>query len=79
LTSAGGIQMSVGCARVSAQDQSLSLQLDALYVQWDPPRLYEIETDEEFSLEDRRQERGRSKLTALGWVKHSDVPKGIYD
>jgi hypothetical protein len=48
----GEIQMYIGCARVLTQDQSLSLQLDALYVQWGPSRLYEIATDEGFSLED---------------------------
>ena len=44
--------MYISYARVLIQDQSLPLQLDALYVQWAPPRLYEIETDEGFSLED---------------------------
>jgi hypothetical protein len=47
--------MYIGYARVLTQVQSLSLHLDALYVQWDPPRLYEIETDEEFSLETYRK------------------------
>jgi hypothetical protein len=65
--------MYIGCVRVLTQDQSLSLQLDALYVQWDPPRLYEIETDEGFSLEDLPQEPGRLKLNALGWVKHREL------
>jgi hypothetical protein len=51
----GDIQMYIGYARVLTQVQSLSLQLDALYVQWDPPRLYEIETDEGFSLETYRK------------------------
>jgi hypothetical protein len=75
----GGIQIYIGYARVLTQVQSLSLQLDALNVQWDPPRLYEIETDEGFSLEDLPQELGRLKLNALGWVKHGNVPRGMYD
>jgi hypothetical protein len=36
--------------------------------------LYEIETDEGFSLEDLMQELGRLELQALGRVKHGDVP-----
>jgi hypothetical protein len=72
----GGIQMHTGYAWVLTQDQSLSLQLDALYVQRDPPRLYEIEADEGFSLEDVPQELGRLKLNALGWVKYGNVPRG---
>jgi hypothetical protein len=72
----GGIQMYIGNARVSTQNRSLSLHLDALYVHRDPRRLYEIETVEGFSLEDLPQELGRLKLNALGWVKHSDVPRG---
>jgi hypothetical protein len=47
--------MYIGYARVLTQVQSLSLHLDALYVQWGPPRLYEIETDEGFSLETYRK------------------------
>ena len=69
--------MYIGYARVLTQVQSLSLHLDALYVQWDPPRLYEIETDEGFSLEDLLlQELVRLELNALGRVMHSDVPRG---
>jgi hypothetical protein len=47
-----------------------------LSVHWDPPRLYEIETVEGFSLEELPQALGWLKLNALGWVKHSDVPRG---
>jgi hypothetical protein len=35
--------------------------------------LWEIETDEGFSLEDRMQEFGRLVLKPLGYVKHGDV------
>ena len=52
--------MYIGYARVSTQDQSLSLQLDAFYMHWDPPRTCEIETDEGFSLETYRQ-------SSAGW------------
>jgi hypothetical protein len=50
--------------------------IDTFYVQWDPPRLYEIETVEGFSLEDLPPELGRLELNALGWVKHSHLPRG---
>ena len=50
--------------------------IGTFYVHWDPPRPYEIETDEEFSLEDLRQELGRLEFNALGWVMHSDVLRG---
>jgi len=36
--------------------------------------LYEIETDEGFSLEDLLQELGRMERKALGVVKHGDMP-----
>jgi hypothetical protein len=36
--------------------------------------LWEIETDEGFSLEDLMVELGRLELQALGRVKHGDVP-----
>jgi hypothetical protein len=49
--------------------------IGTLYVHWAPiPRLYEIETDEGFSLEDLMQELGRLELQALGRVKHGDMP-----
>jgi hypothetical protein len=38
--------------------------------------LYQIETDEGFSLEDLMQELGRLERNALGWVTHGDVPQG---
>jgi hypothetical protein len=40
----------------------------------DPLTLWEIETDESFSLEDLMQELGRLELQALGRVKHGDPP-----
>lgn len=55
------------CDRVSAH----ALELTRL-----EPRLYEIETDEGFSLEDLLQELGHMELQALGYVKHGDVPSG---
>jgi hypothetical protein len=49
----------------------------SFYVHWAPmPMLYEIETDEGFSLEDLLQELGRLELQALGRVKRRDVPQG---
>jgi hypothetical protein len=45
-------------------------------VHWDPLVLYEIETDQGFSLEDLMQELGRIELNALGRVKRGDVPRG---
>jgi hypothetical protein len=49
--------------------------MGTFYVQWsDAPALWEIETDEGFSLEELLQELGRLELHALGWVKHGDVP-----
>jgi hypothetical protein len=49
--------------------------IGTFYMHWDPPALYEIETDEGFSLEDLMQELGRLELNALGYVKHGDVPQ----
>jgi hypothetical protein len=46
------------------------------YFRWEPPALWEIETDEEFSLEDLMAELGRLELGALGRVKHGDIPPG---
>jgi hypothetical protein len=49
--------------------------IGSFYVRWtDPPTLWEIETDEGFSLEDLMAELGRMELRALGYVKHGDVP-----
>jgi|SRR5215510_7203075 len=42
-------------------------------VRWEPPQLYEIETDEGFSLEDLMQALVRLELQALGRVKPGDV------
>jgi hypothetical protein len=51
--------------------------IGSFYVRWaDPPTLWEIETDEGFSLEDLMAELGRLELQALGYVKHGDVPHG---
>jgi hypothetical protein len=50
--------------------------IGSFYVRWtEPPTLWEIETDEGFSLEDLMAELGRLELQALGYVKHGDVPK----
>ena len=40
------------------------------------PSAVEIETDEDFSLEDLMHELGRLELNALGLVTHGDVPHG---
>jgi hypothetical protein len=49
--------------------------IGSFYVRWtDPPTLWEIETDEGFSLEDLMAELGRLELQALGRVKHGHVP-----
>jgi hypothetical protein len=48
--------------------------LGSFYVRWDTPALWEIETEEGFSLEDLMIELGRLELRALGRVKHGDVP-----
>jgi hypothetical protein len=52
--------------------------IGTFYFQWAPtPRLYDIETDEGFTLEDLLQELGRLELQAFGRVKHGDVsPEG---
>ena len=48
--------------------------IGTFYFRWgDTPALWEIETDEGFSLEDLMQELGRLELEALGYVKHGDV------
>jgi hypothetical protein len=50
--------------------------IGAFYVRWtDPPTLWEIETDEGFTLEDLMAELGRLELQALDYVKHGDVPQ----
>lgn len=43
----------------------------------DTPVLWRIETEEGFSLEDLMAELGRLELSALGSVKHGDVPHGV--
>jgi hypothetical protein len=53
-----------------------SALLGTFYVVWgEAPRLWEIETEAGFSLEDLMAELGRLELDALGYVKHGDVPK----
>jgi hypothetical protein len=50
--------------------------IGTFYFRWgDTPTLYEIETDEAFSLDDLLQELGRLELKALGVAKHGDVPQ----
>jgi hypothetical protein len=50
--------------------------IGTFYFRWgDTSSLYEIETDEGFSLEDLMRELGRLELAALGFVKHGDVPR----
>jgi hypothetical protein len=49
--------------------------IGTFYFHWAPaPGLWEVETDEGFSLEDLMVELGRLELAALGRVKHGDVP-----
>jgi hypothetical protein len=55
-------------------DGDESETIGTFYVHWEPPVLYEIETDEEFSLDELMQELGRLELQAPGRVKHGDVP-----
>ena len=51
--------------------------IGSFYFRWgDTTTLWEIETDEGFSLEDLLQELGRLELQALGRVKHGDPPGG---
>jgi hypothetical protein len=47
--------------------------IGTFYVYRDQASLWQIETDEGFSLEDLMQELGRLELQALGRVKHGDV------
>jgi hypothetical protein len=50
--------------------------IGTFYVHWAPtPMLYEIETDEGFTLDDLLQALGRWELQALGRVKHGDIPQ----
>jgi hypothetical protein len=49
--------------------------IGTFYFHWEPTTLWEIETDEGFSLEDLMQELGRLELAALGRVKHGEVPR----
>src|SRR5262245_17205872 len=48
--------------------------IGTFYFHWEPPAMWEIETDEGFSLADLMAELGRLELQALGYVRHGDVP-----
>jgi hypothetical protein len=43
--------------------------IGGLYVHWEPPALWQIDTEEGFSVEGLMQEIGRLELQALGRVK----------
>jgi len=47
--------------------------LGSVYFDWEPPALWEIDTDEGFSLEDLMRALGRLELQALGYPQHGDV------
>jgi hypothetical protein len=49
--------------------------IGTFYLHWEPPALWEIETDAGFGLEDLMAELGRLELQALGYVKHGDMPR----
>jgi hypothetical protein len=49
--------------------------IGSFYFHWEPPLLWEIETDEGFALDDLMAELGRLELQALGYVNHGDVPQ----
>jgi hypothetical protein len=51
--------------------------IGTFYVRWDPPVLWEIETEAGFGLEELMAVLGRLELDALGYVKHGDVPHGV--
>lgn len=52
--------------------------IGSLYVRWgDTPTLWDIETDEGFSIDALMAALGRLELNALGYVKHGDVPHGV--
>jgi hypothetical protein len=54
-----------------------SVIIGTFYGHWAPePTLWQIETDEGFTLEDLMQELGRLELQALGYLKHGDVDPG---
>src|SRR5919108_6371380 len=48
--------------------------LGTFYVRWDPPRVWLIEAEAGFGLEDLMEALGRLERDALGSVKHGDVP-----
>jgi hypothetical protein len=50
--------------------------IGSFYFWWaDTPALWEIETDEGFALDDLMAELGCLELSAIGYVKHGDVPQ----
>jgi len=49
--------------------------LGSFYFSWEPTRLWEIEVDEGFNLEDLMWELGQLELAALGYPRHGDVPE----
>jgi hypothetical protein len=52
--------------------------IGSLYVRWgDTPALWEIDTEEGFSLDDFMAALGRLELQVLGYVKQGDVPHGV--
>jgi hypothetical protein len=61
--------------RLNDATRTESETLGTFYVHWEPSVLWEIETDEGFSLEDLMAELGRLELQALGSVKHGEVPR----
>jgi hypothetical protein len=57
--------------RATREDSDL---LGTFYVQWAPtPRLYQIEVEAGFTLEDLLHELGQLERQALGVVKHGEV------
>jgi hypothetical protein len=59
----------------SFRDGQESETIGSFYFHWEPPALWEIETDEGFALDDLMAELGRWELNALGYVKHGYVPQ----
>jgi hypothetical protein len=47
--------------------------IGTFYFHWEPPALWEIETDEGFALDALMAELGRLELHALGRVKHGYI------
>jgi hypothetical protein len=63
---------------LNAATHAESETIGTFYFHWAPePRLWEIETDEGFTLADLLAELGRLERQALGSVKHGDGPHGV--